>query len=179
MIPVNLLPADLQLDAFIAGGYAAFPALAADIDVWVPVKGGVLELAAARERILAHVREMGVTIDEQDGEGSRREQFAAEPSLPRDQFITSTFENYHLTLRIRRVGTVTGLGELPYHIIVVDGDVDEVLGAFDISTHQCALTRRGFVRGEQWTPINAAPVVITEKYTTPERLAKIRYRYEP
>lgn len=179
MLPLDLLPADLQPNAFIAGGFAACPALAADIDVWVSINGDAAMLDAECARVLAHLRDAaGYVYVEQDGEGSRREQFATHPSMARDQFVTSSFEGYHLSLRIRRVATVWKLGKLPYHIILVNGDVDEVLSSFDISTHQCALTVRGFVTGEQWTPLNEPPLVITQKYTTDERIDRISARYK-
>jgi hypothetical protein len=177
MLPNNLLPSDLQEIAFIAGGFAACPALASDVDVWVPVLGDVSVLNAARTRILSHLRLHGFNFEEQDGRGSKREQFALDRSLSRDIFVSSTFEGYHLSLLIRRVATVSAQGSLPYHIIIVNGEVDDVLSSFDISTHQCALTVRGFVAGEDWTPLHEDPKVITLKYTTAERLLKIRNRY--
>lgn len=177
MLPHNLLPAPMQDRAFIAGGFAACPALASDIDVWVPVYEDAAGLDAARQRVLAHLAAQRFLFEEQDGDGSRREQFAREKSISRDVFVVSTFEGYHLTLKIRRVATVSGIGNLPYHIILVNGDIDDVLSSFDISTHQCALTVRGFVPGEHWTALHEKPYVITQKYTTDARLTKIAARY--
>ena len=175
MIPVNLLPEQYHPHAFIAGGYAACPALAQDIDVWVSVDtinapnpwDAVWD---AREIILRHLDTTFHTVQPEDVEGS--------PRYRNRLIVRSTFEGYNLPLPIYRVATVKVDGaSLPYHIIAVGADVDEVLSSFDISTHQVALTTRGVVKGEHWTPTWAPPVVINNKYTTPARLEKIRTRY--
>ena len=183
MIPRGLLPDGPDgAYAFIAGGFAACPALAQDVDIWcsIDLTGSYdpfLAVWQARDRILDHVRmfcvEQQAQFVEHDGADTERGSWDS----PRGR-LTSTFEGYHMPLPIRRVGAVTIPGHtLPYHIIVVGGDVDEVLSSFDISTHMIALTSWGVIRGEQWTPIWEPPVVLTQKYTTPERLEKIRARY--
>lgn len=176
MIPRGLLPDALDQTAFIAGGFAACPALAEDVDVWVPAVPG--ECEAMRTLILAHLRAHNFDVTEQDGEGSPRRRFQQDTALAKSQLL-STFEGYHMVLRLRRVGTVTISGHtLPYHIIVVEGDIDEVLSSFDISTHQIALTARGVVKGVDWTPLWEPPLVLADKYTTPDRVRKIRTRYQ-
>lgn len=176
MLPPNLLPACYTDKAFIAGGYAACPALANDIDVWIPVDTGAAanpwdEVWTARRRLLDHLTAEGFTHTPEDNDGS-----------PRDRnrlIVRSTFEGYNLPLPIYRVATVQVVGgSLPYHLIAVGTDLDEVLSSFDISTHQIALTTKGVVRGEHWTPTWEPPRVITAKYTTLARLEKIRNRYK-
>ena len=175
MIPPNLLPDGTE--AFIAGGYAACPALAADIDVWVPVAIG--DKDRVRERILAHLRQRQAVLsfEEEDPDNSARQRFQQDRTLANSQLL-STFEGYHLVIGLRRVAKVSIPGaSLPYHLIVVEGSVDDVLSSFDITTHQVALTEKGVVTGEQWTPLSERPRVIREKYTTPARLQKICTRY--
>jgi hypothetical protein len=175
MIPNTLLPEQYRADAFIAGGFAACPALASDIDVWIPVSPGTCN--AARDEILQYLRETQDNFSEQDGDTSPRGRIQHNVALANSQLL-STFEGYHMVLGLRRVATVNVVGaSLPYHLIVVEGSLDDVLSSFDISTHQVALTPKGVVKGADWTSIFEPPVVITEKYTTPQRLEKIRARY--
>lgn len=173
MLPSNLLPPGTEY--FIAGGFAACPALAEDVDVWVPVDTLTASqpwetVWRARREMVAHLRAAGFVFTEVDGDFS-----------PRDRkrlLFDSTFEGYRMPLPIYRAGVVTIPGHrLPYHIILVGANVDEVLSSFDISTHQVALTARGVVCGDQWTPITEEPKVILQKYTTDARLKKIRARY--
>lgn len=183
MLPANLLPYPQDEAAFIAGGFAACPALAEDIDVWVPVDvTGVDDPFDAvwkmRDYLVAYLRqEFGAAFTEHDGMDSRRHVVPTPPSQRHGKLLT-TFEGYHLPIPIRRAGVVVVEGgSLPYHIIVVGGDVDEVLSSFDITSHMVALTRKGVVVGEHYTPPFEEPRVVTKKYTTEARLAKIRARY--
>ena len=175
MLPVNLLPSGVA--AFIAGGYAACPALATDIDVWVSVDTHDAinpwdAVWTERLRLLNHLHQyFGFTVTEEDQTGSVRDR--------NRMIVRDTFEGYNLPLPIYRVATVRVEGaSLPYHIIAVGAGLDEVLSSFDISTHQIALTEKGVVTGANWTPITEPPQVITEKFTTPARLEKIRARYQ-
>lgn len=184
MLPVNLLPAPYTYTAFIAGGFAACPALAEDVDVWCPV-----DLVAddsdpfglvwnERDRVVEYLRrEFGAAFVEHDGIGSRRDTVPTPPNQQRGRLV-STHEGYYLPIPIRRAGAVTIPGcSLPYHIILVGGDIDDVLSSFDITTHMVALTRKGVVVGEHYTPPFEEPRVITKKFTTEARMTKIRARY--
>lgn len=174
MIPKGLLPDGLG-DVFIAGGFAACPALASDVDVWISTAEGTCE--DTRSFILDHLRAHQFEFVEQDGADSPRGRVQLDKSLAKSQLL-STFEGYFLVLGLRRVATVTLPGvSLPYHLIVVEGSVDDVLSSFDITTHQVALTEKGVVKGEHWTPIWELPQIIQAKYTTPARIEKIRARY--
>lgn len=184
MLPVSLLPTPYRETAFIAGGFAACPALAADVDVWCPVDLMADDsdpfglVWAERDRIVDWLKaQFGSAFVEHDASSSRRGDVPTPPSFRHGQLV-STFEGYHLPIPIRRAGAVTIVGHaLPYHIIVVGGDVDEVLSSFDITTHMVALTPRGVVVGEHYTPPFEEPRVITKKYTTEARMEKIRARY--
>ena len=177
MLPRDLLPSQFQHKAFIAGGYAACPALANDIDVWIPVypiesRNPWEELVLTRKQILIHLEfariHRGFNVEEQDGDETVR------------ATLRSTFEGYCLPLPIRRAAAVQIPGaSLPYHLVLVAGDIDEVLSSFDISTHQIALTEYGVVKGEHWTPLWEPPVIIQHKFTTTARIEKIRARYSP
>lgn len=194
MIPKGLLPPELdESAAFIAGGYAACPALATDVDIWITT-GEIGDLDdwdkvyALRLRLLEWIRSTPVmsslritSFVEEDGDGTRRDPARSRVGRNSTWFtnLKSTHEGYIMVLPVRRVGVATIEGHsLPYQLIAVGGSVDDVLSSFDISTHQIALTSKGVVRGEHWTPLWEPPVVITTKYTTPARLEKIKARYQ-
>ena len=133
MLPHNLLPIEFREVAFIAGGFAACPSLAEDIDVWVPIQtlspNPWDDVWTARKALLTHLLQFPLefTTTPEDVDGS-----------PRDRnrmIVRSTFEGYNLPLPIYRVAGVEVVGgSLPYHIIAVGADIDEVLSSFDIST---------------------------------------------
>lgn len=161
MIPHNLLPEEYARNAFIAGGYAALPSAATDIDVWVSVQPH--DLADARTALLRHLHEQDSFFVEEQGD---------------EQTIFTISPDYELNVPIRKVAKVRYYrSELPYHILVVGGDVDATLRSFDISTHQIALTPWGVVRGENWTSVTVPPLKLRDTPTTDERMEKIAARY--
>lgn len=157
MIPKNLLPEGL--DWFIAGGYAAVPALAQDIDVWVLTRTPV----ETRRQILLHLQKEGLTLwtEEQDNPAEKMEVY--------DHFCT-----------VLKVANVRPSGWMPsIHIVVTDAEsVGEVLDGFDISTHQIAIhPERGVVRGQHWTSPIDPPFAFRANVNTPKRMKKIAERY--
>lgn len=181
MIPSNLLPENVRDSAFIAGGFAACPALADDIDVWVPVlsydNSDPWDLChKAQQQLATYLRDtFGGGFTAQDDELSKRVQNV---EWARNRLLT-TAEGYVMPIPIYRVGSVEVPGaSLPYHVIVVGGDIDEVLSSFDISTHQVALCpQKGVIKGEHWTPITERGFVLKNKYSTPARMLKLAKRY--
>lgn len=178
MIPNDLLPPWAHaLQPFIAGGYAACPALAQDVDVWLPMPDFVEweQVQATRDQLARYLHEtFGARFTVQDGQGSKRDTI---PAWDRHRLLSHA-EGYVMPIPIYRAGSVDYPGaSLPYHLIVVGGDVDDVLSSFDITTHQVALTSKGVVRGEQWTPPWVRGTVLHQKYTTPERMRKLEARY--
>jgi hypothetical protein len=169
-ISTRLLPERWREDAFIAGGYAACPELATDIDVWVPVPEEN-SLSDVRSELLAWL-------------GLQRLEYRAAVERTIDANVELGY-----SLRVggivyldnRTVATVFGTMEnrypRPYHLIVTNGDVDDVLEGFDISTHQIAYTSKGVVKGSGWTPLHEQPVVLKDTPHTQNRLAKISQRY--
>lgn len=166
MIPPTLLPDDLQRNAFIAGGYAACPALALDMDVWVKVDRND-SLPEAKQRILdwlestmwpydaattrpSIVGTVGANADGYDGMGV----FVQKVATVKSQYLTH-----------------------PYHIMVVNVDPRTLIETFDISTHQIAIAFGNVIKGSGWTPITEPPRVLKMTPTTPERLEKIAARY--
>ena len=183
VIGAYLLPAPYDETAFIAGGFAACPALAEDVDLWCPVdttdaNDPFVRVWEERDRVADSLRAaFGAWFTEHDGNDTVRSKPPLPPHILHGK-LRSTFEGYHLAIPIRRVGVLDIPGHsLPYHIIMVGADIDEVLSSFDISTHQVALTSRGVVRGEHYTAPFEPPVVIQQKYTTDARIARIRQRY--
>lgn len=167
-IPDELLPTgDYKARAFVAGGYAACPSLATDCDVWVTVR----DVEQARDELLAYL--YGV-------QGPRPSNMEVEHRLgaPDDYGVRLPVK----TLKVARIPARIEGRLLDIHLMVTTGDIDDVLDAFDISTHQCAITRRteleGRVyRGSRWTPLDVEPQVLRWTPTTPDRLDKIRTRY--
>lgn len=161
MIPRNLLPDDYYDGACIAGGYAACPALASDMDVWVFVPSYLLE--DARALILEHLSHYGFSYTKEERERQRAE--GTDPG------------GYDVSGFILKVARVS-LGHETIHILVTSfPGVLELLSSFDVSTHQVALTDAGVIRGGDWTPITEPPVKLKDSPTTDERMRKIARRY--
>ena len=170
MIPRLLLPESLYDNAFIAGSYAACPALAKDMDIWV--KSEFLDIA--RECILRHLT--GSAFDKTFGSARVRFETTPEDST---QMLRDEYGGISALCTTRKVAQVRDrtTGQL-YHIRVTNGSVDQVLDSFDISTCMVALTQQGVVTGKYWTPITVTPIVIHDMPSTPARLKKLRERYE-
>ena len=161
MIPKELLPSDLANCAFIAGGYAACPALATDIDVWVYIQKESETLREARARILGWLESEMWPYEEEEA-NSRREGF------DKDGYSISSV----------KVAVVRSPHwSHPVHIIVTNAQPAELLETFDISTHQVAIVFGNVVKGSKWTPVTQPPVMLRNTPTTPERMEKIRTRY--
>lgn len=185
MIPEKLLPEKWQPFAFIAGGYAACPSLAGDMDVWVlapcpfrnrhePEKCAFDDLRVhvwlqqRREELLTHLRR-----------NYTRWQVAEETenrSVEHDGVPTPyTHDLAHMVLRVAKITSHS----LPIHLLVVDAEFPkQVIDGFDISTHSVALVPDvGVVRGSNWTPITDVPEVLRTNEKTPDRMDKICTRY--
>lgn len=164
ILPPNLIPTDLH--AFIAGGYAACPDLASDCDVWVTVPKDTL--VQTRGALLAHLMREGFSFCE---EGGRDTHDVGDPQYDLNTVITDKVAIVAAYIQGRNV---------PIHLLVTDGNVDDVLEGFDISTHQCAITPKRDERlytGNDWTPLDEEPYVIRWTEPTRARLDKIRARY--
>lgn len=164
-IPPNFLPLALERHSFIAGGYAACPQRASDIDLWVTDITDRLE--QSREMILAHLGAAGYHVT---------------PETTREGFRVNGHGYDEMDCRILKVGYVTRDGALPIHVMVTDAPVMAVLLNFDISTHQTALVQAGeghvySIKGPRWTPLTVYPVVLKPTTSTPGRLEKIATRY--
>lgn len=157
MIPRNLVPESLYDQTFIAGGYAACPSLATDMDVWIFVDGSLANLEDARRQVLEHLQAHFDVAEEQGG----------------------TIHDYQgVYVNILKVAFVQGF-TLPIHVMVCDAPCGIILKNFDISTHQVALTPQGVVKDDNWTSVMEPPVVLErmENEHTQARLEKIRRRY--
>lgn len=141
----------------IAGGYAACPQLASDMDVWV-LTGPVDSL----EDIADEIREECPAI------------------VPFDMSIANEPE-YILDhgVRILKVGTQYPPVGVPMHLMLAEcRTITGLLDCFDVSTHQCALNADfEFIKGLQWTPITVPPVELFSTPSTAARMRKIAERY--
>lgn len=158
MFPPGLIPTEIEYRAFIAGGWAACPALATDMDVWV--MADTTDVDAYRQMLLDHLR------------AERRYSFLEQE--PGEE----TIKYEGVTCTIRKVAIVYAGGR-PVHLMVTDGTLLAVLENFDISTHQIAITWNGeVVPGPDWTPITEPPRVLQNvNDKTQARLEKICQRY--
>lgn len=143
----------------IAGGYAACPALATDCDVWVY---GVDDGPFEREKILWRLRsQVAPCIVEFVEESNDTE---ASTNMYGGDYIYSW--------------KVAQLADGRQIIVTTAESIQEILAAFDVSTHQVALTPDGeLIKGYEWTPITVPPVQIRSTRTTPYRMQKITARY--
>ena len=158
MIPTNLLPAGTRY--CIAGGWAACPALAADMDLWVY---GVPE-GELQERRAALITHLAANNFDLMTEACRE--------IPQPQY-----QHCRTTLK---VGVVTRKGDLPVHILVTSAlTIRDILDGFDVSTHAVAIGGdSGFVvKGKGWTPPHVAPVALYTNEKTPERMMRIAARF--
>lgn len=175
----DLLPATFQNSWCIAGGYAACPALAADIDVWIYNQGGAGTLAEARQTILEHLElrlagykhawQQPFEVTERAGHVVRHA----------DDERYSNFE-----VNIEKVAKVVPQGDYrhikPIHIMVVDAPNPGVLiSAFDLSVHAVAIDSDGRIwQADEFTaPTVAIRLMKQANAKTPARYDRLCVRY--
>ena len=142
---------DLTLaDLFIAGGWAANPFRADDIDIWVYRP----ECVVSED----YYKKLGNLIHG----ATKYEMMNAEINDPTRK-PTTYLEWY---------GKPVQIFETPFQIF-------ELMDLFDLSCHQYALTHNGVLcRGENAThPVDDDIVVMTPDHSTPHRLNKVLERY--
>lgn len=156
---------------FVAGGYAADPKLATDIDLWITVED-TEQAADEHARLQQWLADAGFQFEPQD--------MQALPQL----VDTNRKDNYGATefVVVYKVAVITSWRGVwfskPVHLLLTTATVQEVLTSFDISTHAVALLPNGqFVYGEHWTPKTVDPVILRDTPTTPARFVKIKARY--
>jgi hypothetical protein len=140
---------------FIAGGWAADPDKASDIDVWVSTDN----VDWTRQLLLNYLVESLVTFTEEHSKEGE-ESYLADIHTP-----------------VRKVAYIP-FQPKPIHLLAVEGGVYDTLEGFDISTHQIAINDDGeIIKGSRWTPTTVPPIVLIETGTTEARLQKIAERY--
>ena len=155
---------------FIAGGYAAVPAMAEDIDVWITVQDEK-EALAVKEIIRNRAIERSLDWVREDS----RE-------------LTVYSQNLTLlTMKVMKVMPDTAsfsfpafgaVRYLPVQFIVTTGDVHQVLKNFDISTHQVAIMPNGHIfTGPEWTNPLQPVEKLRENPNTAPRFARLTERY--
>lgn len=141
----------------IAGGYAACPVLAGDMDVWL--------FGAYKPDMM----------------GLRRMLLALTPNLvPEDNPPMDSPERYFGAQYTLKVGHIFNVeNRVARHILLTEAPtIEDLLNGFDISTHQCAYTPDGvFVPGAHWTPLREMPKILRMSAATPARFDKIAARY--
>lgn len=174
LLPFHVLPEEWQDEAFIAGGFACNRDLANDIDLWVTVPVGN-DIDAVRQELLDNLRVTGFIFEEQVDVRTH------------EGFPVTGEDGYDINLEVRKVAKVTGQFSFtfakPIHLLVTNGNVDEMLAAFDLSTHQIALVNVFSpvpleVKGPSWTPPTVVPIVLRDTPTTSARWKKLMDRYQ-
>lgn len=150
----DFLPEQYRADAYIAGGWAACPSLATDIDVWVLSPRA--NLYTLKGELLTYLATTHLNVE-----------------MLTDQPTKAEYAN---TLK---VAVINRHFKQNIHLLVSDAQmIEQVLENFDISTHAVALGPDGEVhRSTFWTSVAEEPVVNKMTPTTPERLVKIKTRY--
>jgi len=174
MIPEALLPLFtacrlLEIPICIAGGYAACPEKASDIDVWIKTKSLLPQTVA----------------DVLNGQFGHR----TWTTLPADARNAWGFRNRRQLAHTRSDKfRMPGLDK-PVEVMLTDSLPQELIAGFDISTHAVAITSTGTYRAKFWTPVDEAPVINEDAMEshgyngmrasgeTKQRLAMIKARY--
>jgi hypothetical protein len=172
----KFVPEGMRDQMVIAGGYAACPELADDIDIWVLADdefAGLTEecdrqeyLGTRRFHLKAHLSALGterVSASEHD--------YAGDHKLVTTVTGLNNFSGYNKSLRL--------LDKKIQLLVVPHRTPQELVDSFDISTHAIALQRSRFTFGRGWTRLNQTPNVL--RWNQPgkslERLLKISKRY--
>jgi len=158
MIPARLLPGDLRY--CVAGGWAACPALATDVDVWV----------------------YGVEHEEFDGECGRITRHLSktyyddfDPLTEQTKLVT-----YDHVIPVRKIGRVyDDVAQATYDIMVCEANTPyQLLDGFDISTHMVAIDYTGrVIKHDLWTPSKQMPLINRMTSKTGDRMRKICKRF--
>ena len=155
MLPKNLIPDGLHY--FIAGGWAACPALATDRDVFVQTAGDLID---TRAMLLDHMRAQGFEVVEEDE--------------TRDAVTINGYDN----IPIVKVAKVTQKRAQPIHVLVTSGDIEEVLNTFDINTSQVAITDTGrIVKGDNYSSPVQPVCKVRDTPSTDARFSKYEARF--
>lgn len=169
-LPECLMPPYHQV--VIAGGYAACPHLAGDIDLWVFTD----TLISTRDRIIKDAKELGFHA------------LVETPETTTEIIAPNDFGYDELGFQVMKVLSMPWWVEddkgqfrnCPLHVMVTNapGVIGLLLG-FDVSTHQVAVTPRGdVVYGPDWTPLDEEPVKLFDTSKTDARMQKITARYQ-
>lgn len=178
MFPVTFLPEQYRKQWCIAGGAAACPALAADIDVWV-YGIDTDELDGVRAVILSYLEQLiaGFNVNKPIWPEKR---YRLESLVECEEFVA--YEHAHC--RIEKVAIVTSPKRFPVrvkpvHIMVTDApDPGTILQGFDVSTHAVAIDYDGRIwKGNNWTHPGEKPIALLDNEKTPERMARIAARF--
>lgn len=161
----------------IAGGYAACPALATDMDVWIyQVKD---DLETVRRQLIVNIERLTTTLNE------------TRPIWPEKRFLwTSSAETQlapayqGINVQILKVGDFIephSHRSKPIHLMVTDAtSPGEILEGFDISTHAVAIDQSGRIwKHSGWTAPHQPPAVlfVAKNGKTPERYDRICRRF--
>jgi hypothetical protein len=165
---LKFVPPDARNRMVIAGGYAAAPETAGDIDLWIlGDKDGPFD-AFKIARYLREDVDCGSTV-------SRRAGYPNHNLVATVPGISKRWLNYEISERAVTVDRKS------VHVLVTDlRTPQDLVDSFDISTHAIALRRGCFTFARFYTSLKVTPVV--SRFDTPKqtlaRLDKICERYD-
>lgn len=173
MIP-GLFPTGMEW--CIAGGFAACPALATDIDVWVY---GLLvdDMDRVRAELIAGFEAFCATNNVNRPIWPEK-RYLFTPQTEESSFLVYEQESAY----IQKVGVVylpRSSKVKPIHVMVTNApDPGSLLTGFDVSTHAVAIDKTGRVWTEaRWTPPQIVPIELSSNPKTPERMQRIATRF--
>lgn len=164
---LHYVPERWRSKAVVAGGFAADPARARDVDIWIPADNRYHE---ARTDVRNHLRKLGLEYT-----------LEIEHSTTDDEERAEDYA-HHLVATIPN-----GFGNRPVQILVSDAvNAQQLVEGFDISTHAIAKSLQPGTGGAmrvtfaaRWTGTRVPPRVM--RWTTPEdtlrRLQRVMLRY--
>jgi hypothetical protein len=170
MISPSLLPEEFRESFCIAGGFAACPVLANDIDVWV-YGIDTDQLEDARNIILSYLNNGGANDYNHVPEAGDESQVAYEHGMVHIKKV-AVLKRGPLLKPNRRYK--------PIHIMVTDAhNPGDIIDGFDIGTHAVAIDHDGRVWKHRhgWDAPHQRPSILRVNVHTQKRLDKITHRF--
>lgn len=167
-------------DWCVAGGFAACPAAAADVDVWLYglrfTQDGDHDLTTRRADLLARIEK---ALPEWNVKApiwtEKRWRFNTEEN-------STQFPAYQGEILIEKVGVLYAPQARflkPIHIMLTEaGSPGDVIYGFDVSTHAVAVNSDGRIfKSSGYTLPHQPPFMLQENTLTPERMERICQRF--
>jgi hypothetical protein len=174
VIPTGLLPEGTKW--CIAGGFAACPALAGDVDVWVyGVKHD--DVVTTQAQLIAHIEQWCAANNVKRPIWPEKRYCFEKQAESREFFAYG-----QVAVRIEKIGVLYSPRSArvkPIHLMVTDAYTPgEIVRGFDISTHAVAIDSTGRIwKHDTFTAPHQPPAVLTTNEKTAGRYSRICQRF--